>query len=445
MRSHAVVLAAILLLNPLGARAADLVVWWEQGFNPEEDAAVREIISAFEGKTGKHVELVQPSVEDIEAEAQAAVSAGQPPDFLFGTNTDYYYGQWAEEGRLVDLSQAIGPFASLFDPDALRYATLLDATAGRRALHALPMGFATNNVHVWRNLLEQAGFTLADVPKQWEPFWSFWCDQVQPAVRRATGRGDLWGVGLSMSVEEDTTAEFQQFMEAYQANYISGDGKLIIDDPEIRRRLIKAMSSYTAIYSKGCTPRDADQWDNRGNNEAFLAQRVVMTVNPSLSIPNALKRDHPEDYYKNTATIAWPDATDGQPLALGIGFFSATAFKTGGHVPLVEEFVHFLVENGWLAHYLDWSHDRFMPAMPKLLDAPFWLDPSDPHRMTAAIQFMTRPRAQLLAVASRDWRFVLPEREHVWAKAVHRIVTEGISPEQAVDEAIARIKQILAE
>jgi multiple sugar transport system substrate-binding protein len=36
-------------------------------------------------------------------------------------------------------------------------------------------------------------------------------------------------------------------------------------------------------------------------------------------------------------------------------------------------------------------------------------------------------------------------QEHVWAKAIHRIVTEGISPEQAVDEAIARIKQILAE
>ena len=30
-------------------------------------------------------------------------------------------------------------------------------------------------------------------------------------------------------------------------------------------------------------------------------------------------------------------------------------------------------------------------------------------------------------------------------KAVHRVAAEGISPEQAVDEAIARIKEILAE
>jgi hypothetical protein len=147
MRSLMRVLVAALVLAPLGVQAADLVVWWEEGFNPEEDAAVREMVAAFERKTGKHVELVQPSVEDIETKAQAAVSAGQPPDFLFGTNTDYYYGQWAEEGRLIDLSDVIAPFASLFDPDAIRYATLLDATTGRRALHALPMGFATNNVH----------------------------------------------------------------------------------------------------------------------------------------------------------------------------------------------------------------------------------------------------------------------------------------------------------
>ena len=133
------------------------MVWWEEGVNPEEDAAVREIIAAFEQETGKQVDLEQPSQNDIVAKALAAVAAGQPPDFLFGSWTNIYYGQWAEEGRLVDLSDVIGPFASLFDPDALAFATLLDATTGRRALHALPMAFSTHTVHVWRNLLEQAG------------------------------------------------------------------------------------------------------------------------------------------------------------------------------------------------------------------------------------------------------------------------------------------------
>ena len=199
MRARAVVLAVAIALAPLGARAADLVVWWEQGFNPEEDTAVREIVAAFEQKTGKQVELDLPSHDDMLAKIVAAVEAGQPPDFLYGNQTDWYYGQWVDEDRLIDLSDVIGPFASLFDPDGLGYATLLDGTTGRRALYALPMGFSTNHVHVWRSLLEQAGFTLADVPKQWEAFWSFWCDRVQPAVRKARGRDDIYGVALAMS------------------------------------------------------------------------------------------------------------------------------------------------------------------------------------------------------------------------------------------------------
>ena len=61
MRIGTYVLAAMLAMAPLGAKAADLVVWWEEGVNPEEDAAVRETIAAFEQDTGKQVDLVQPS------------------------------------------------------------------------------------------------------------------------------------------------------------------------------------------------------------------------------------------------------------------------------------------------------------------------------------------------------------------------------------------------
>ena len=43
---------------------------------------------------------------------------------------------------------------------------------------------------------------------------------------------------------------------------MSSDGKLVIDDPEIRHRLIRAMDSYTSIYRKGCTPPDAVGWDD---------------------------------------------------------------------------------------------------------------------------------------------------------------------------------------
>ncbi len=309
------------------------------------------------------------------------------------------------------------------------------------------MGRATNHVHVWKSLLEQAGFTLEDIPKEWDAFWSFWCDQVQPAVRRATGRNDIWGVGLAMSVEAgDTGHQFFQFVAAYEADYVTRDGRLVIDEPEIRQRLIEAIDGYTAIYRKGCTPPDSIDLGLRSdNNKQFLAQAVVMTPNDSLSIPNALKRERPEDYYKNTATIEWPLGPRGEAFPIRGGFCAAPIFKDGGNVATAKEFVRFLVAEGWLAHYLDFAGERMLPPMPKLLDAPFWLDPSDPHRMAAAMQ-VARARCSTTTSGSRaiggTSRF---GRSVSGPKAIHRVVTEGISPEQAVDEAIARIKQILSE
>jgi ABC-type glycerol-3-phosphate transport system substrate-binding protein len=50
---------------PLGASGADLVVWWEAGYYAEEDEAVREIIAAFEQRSGKEVELAFYPQADI--------------------------------------------------------------------------------------------------------------------------------------------------------------------------------------------------------------------------------------------------------------------------------------------------------------------------------------------------------------------------------------------
>jgi multiple sugar transport system substrate-binding protein len=61
----AVALASALASAPIAANGADLVVWWEKGFNPQEDKAVADIIAAFEQKTGKQVELVQPGQQEI--------------------------------------------------------------------------------------------------------------------------------------------------------------------------------------------------------------------------------------------------------------------------------------------------------------------------------------------------------------------------------------------
>jgi multiple sugar transport system substrate-binding protein len=92
-------------------------------------------------------------------------------------------------------------------------------------------------------------------------------------------------------------------------------------------------------------------------------------------------------------TIEWPPGSQGEPFAILGTVASAVTLSGGSNGATAQEFVHFLGAEGWLAHYLNSSAERFLPPISKLLDQPFWLDPSDPHRMAAVMQISSRPLA----------------------------------------------------
>src|SRR5690349_14395736 len=155
MRVRAVLLASALALAPLSVQATDLVVWWERPYYPEEDQALAELTRAFEAKTGLVVDLVRLDDQEMPKEIEGAVATGRPPDFMFGLQQ--IQGQpdrWAAEDRLVDLTDAVGDLASLFDPDLLDLGTATGGRTGSRGLYALPMARITDHVHVWLSLLE---------------------------------------------------------------------------------------------------------------------------------------------------------------------------------------------------------------------------------------------------------------------------------------------------
>jgi ABC-type glycerol-3-phosphate transport system substrate-binding protein len=90
--------------------------------------------------------LVYPQAE-LPDKIEAALEVGQPPDFAFGFWLNSYAPQWAFDDRLVDVSDAIGHFSDLFDPDVLSAAVWLNSNTRQKALYGLPMGRATTHVH----------------------------------------------------------------------------------------------------------------------------------------------------------------------------------------------------------------------------------------------------------------------------------------------------------
>jgi multiple sugar transport system substrate-binding protein len=82
-----------------------------------------------------------------------------------------------------------------------------------------------------------------------------------------------------------------------------------------------------------------------------------------------------------------------------------------------------------------------LPVLARLTDQPFWLDPGDPHRMAAVMQVASHPNLYSFWGLPDTRRRFADDYTSALRDAVHRIVVDGLTPEQAAAEAIARVKQ----
>jgi hypothetical protein len=78
MHSRTAVLAAMLAIGPLGAKAADLVVWWEKGFYRQEDEAVRESSPPSRVRPASKSSSFNPHRMRCSNKPPGALEAGQP-------------------------------------------------------------------------------------------------------------------------------------------------------------------------------------------------------------------------------------------------------------------------------------------------------------------------------------------------------------------------------
>ena len=249
--------AAIGLLAAAGLAKAQeksqekITVWWGKGFYKSEDDALLEAIRKFEAKTGIKVELSQYAIQDMIPKTVAALDSGTVPDVAYSDTYDVQAaGKWAYEGKLEDLSDILTPMQAAFAPNTLETALLYNDQAKKKAYYGFPLKQQSMHVQIWSDMLATAGFKVSDIPTKWADYWSFWCDKVQPAYRKATN-SRVYGIGQPMGVEStDSFQSFYTFMDAYNVHLVDDDGKLLIDDPRYATGLIHALKDYTDTYSR---------------------------------------------------------------------------------------------------------------------------------------------------------------------------------------------------
>ncbi len=431
-----------------------LTVFWVKGFYKSEDDALFEAIKKFEAKNkGIKVELSQYPIQDMIPKTVAALDSGSPPDLAYADVYDFQVtAKWAYDGKLEDISSVIDPIRGKFEPHALSTTFLYNDQSKTRAYYAFPIKQQTMHIQYWKDMLAEAGFKESDIPTTWKEYWNFWCDKVQPAHRQKSGQRSF-GTGFPMGVDSsDSFYSFLTFADAYNVKMVSDSGKLLVDDPAVRQGLINAMTDYTSVYGKGCTPPSSTSWKDPDNNVAFHNKTIVLTHNATISIAakwlddmnntaltEAQRATAKKNYTDNIATAGFPTKPDGSKMVYRAAVKTGVIFKDAKNKAAAKKFLAFLLDEANLQPYVEGSLGRWFPVMKASQQSPFWK--ADPHRLAVYNQFMS---GTVPFEFTKNYKFTVLNNENVWAKAMNRILSEKVPVDKAVDEMIARIKQVAA-
>ncbi|CAM3651516.1 ABC transporter substrate-binding protein [Polaromonas hydrogenivorans] len=447
-------LASMTLASQAAQAEESISVWMTKGFYRAEDEALLAVADRFYKKSGIKVELSLFSTEDVVTKTVGAVSAGTPPDFAYGTSFNFATtGKWAYDGKLEDVSDVMIPLKDKFLPNTVETTYLYNDKAKKKAYYAAPIAQEIVHTFYWRDMLKDAGYRDADIPKDWKGYWGFWCDKVQPALRAKGQR--VYGIGQPTSVQaNDTYYEFMSYINAYNVKLVDENGKLLLDDPKNRKNLELALADYVSVYQKGCTPPSSINWTAVDNNVNLHNRTTVMTPNSTLSIPGSYydamnsatatpeqKEIARKKYHETLVTARLPNKPDGTPLPSATAVKTAVIFADAKNKEGGKKFMAFLMQDMNLTPYLEGALGRYYPVTKSGAERPFWTDPSDPHRSAAHKMFT---EGTIPYQFTYNWKFTTVNAENVWAQAMARIAKDNISPAQATDEMVARIKTIFA-
>jgi multiple sugar transport system substrate-binding protein len=444
LKKTAGLVAGTVIARPLvaNAEATTATVWWVQGFAQEEDAAFKNMVAEYEKVSGNRIESSIVPFAAMRQKEIAAVTSGDVPDVI--NVGDYYFavlGAW--NNQLEDLSDVIETQKSLFTPTALNTVYAYNNATKKRSYYMIPHRAAVVPFHIWKPLVEKAGYKTSDIPKTWDAFLDFF-KPVQ-AKLRDQGMRSIYAYSFQVNaVGYDCIFTFDHFNIAYGGqNIVTPDGRLHTDDPQIREASIKAIETLTNAYKQGFIPPSVQSWNDNDDNNAFHSKLVVMDFDGTISTEVALWNDQEE--YNDILTLGLPLNNAGKPLPSVIGAATAVVPKGAKNLQVAKEFLKYSIEPKVLAAYLKRGLGRFLPPMPSIVkdDPGFWLNPKNEPLQAYTQQGVLGPTIPPYEVYNPARAQV--STEHVFSVAMIDVMNNGMTPQAAIDKAFKRAEGIFAK
>ena len=308
--------AAGTLARPYIANAAATTaeVWWVQGFVPEEDVAFKKVVADYEKASGNTIDLSIIPFAPVRQKIVAAMTSGVVPD-MFTNNPAEIIALYAWDDKLVDVSDVVETQKEEYTETALLTA------------------YCYNNVEKKAQLLRGAVYDRDVCRTISGGRWSRrpatrWRTSRRPGMPttissrrckrklREQGVRNVYGLGLNVTTNgNDPNNVFNYFLIAYGGqDIVTKDGKLHLDDPQVREAAIKALTYPTTAYKEGFVPPGAINWNDADDNNAFHAKQIVMDLDGTISTEVAVLSQGKKEDYDDIVTMGLALSNDGKPV-----------------------------------------------------------------------------------------------------------------------------------
>jgi multiple sugar transport system substrate-binding protein len=433
--------AAGILARPYiaNAQAKTTTLWVNQGFIPQEDAAVKKLAEDYMKESGNTLDYSILPFMALNQKVVSALTSGDVPDVIFMDAPANILPQNAWDDKIVDVTDVVKPHEAQLTETAKAGSTFYNKATKERSYYLCPIKQGCVPFHIWGNLINEAGYNLADAPKTWDAFWDFF--KPMQAKLRAKGHRKLYGLGLQMTTvgPNDGNGLFQAFIIANGGQgMVTPDGKFHGDDPKIREAAIHSVEWMTNSYNQGYVPPEVLSWNDADDNNAFHEKLILMDFDGTLSTELAMI-DNKEDYH-NAVTMGLPLGNNGQPVPAqvnaGGGYIPKGAKNVQGAKDLMSYWMRPEVTNDNIKAALG----RWVPANAQVVrDDPFWLQNKDAHVIPYVKEIMG-PTIPFFEGYSPAWGQV--SAEQLWGQAHADVIKNGMKVSDAVDKALKRAGEI---